>query len=54
MQRIPRGTQPRHDAIRPPAIQVTPGSTNGRVTEVSGEGLGDGLQVIVDSGSTQS
>ncbi len=39
---------------QPAAIQVTPGSTNGRVTEVSGEGLGDGLQVIVDSGSTQS
>lgn len=39
---------------QPVAIQVTPGSTNGRVTEISGDGLADGLQVIVDSGSAQS
>jgi HlyD family secretion protein len=41
-------------AGQPVAIAVTVGSTDGRVTEVTGADLADGLTVIVDSGSAQS
>ncbi len=38
----------------PTALAVTPGATDGRVTEVSGDGLQPGMPVIVDQASGSS